>query len=613
MRRGLKLGWAGQVALVAALPALVGLGAFVLVMLDRVHDDEARRLETDLLAQAKGFARVLQGPAQAPPLARISGMGRTLGARLTVIAEDGSVLADTDSVPTDMDNHGSRPEVIEATASGTAIVRRFSHTLQRELLYAAARVPDSRRVVRVARDISGIRASQKDRARMFWLVALAVLVVTLPLAIWFARRVTRPVLDLTRVAERIAAGDLDVHAVPRGMRRGERPDEIAQLGDAFNRMTARLAEALRTAEGEAVRLSMVLEGMTEGVIAVDAAERISFLNTAARRILQASEPVSEGTRLVEVLRDPRILELVQIAASRPEPVEAETSHEGPPRRLIQVYAAGTEGKEGGGVILVLRDISRLRRLERMRSDFVSNVSHELRTPLASIAAAAETLDDAAVRIDAEEGPRFVEMIARNGRRLEALLQDILSLSRMESRPETLPRERVDFSAVARSSVEELRPRAEAAGLELACPAAEPIPVMGDQATLRRVVDNLIVNAITYTPEGRIDVSLVVDDGHALLRVIDTGIGIPRRSLDRVFERFYRIDKPRSRSAGGTGLGLAIVKHAVGLHGGSVTVASKVGHGTTFTVRLPLESSGGDGRSRKDGPSPQDRPQRDCSS
>jgi two-component system phosphate regulon sensor histidine kinase PhoR len=250
---------------------------------------------------------------------------------------------------------------------------------------------------------------------------------------------------------------------------------------------------------------------------------------------------------------------------------------------VQVRAAPA----GGGVILVLRDMSRLRRLEQMRTDFVSNVSHELRTPLASIAAAVETLQDDAARLDPVEGPRFVQMIQRNLRRLEALLDDILALSRLESRPETLPRAPLDLAGVVRTAADELVERARQAGVGLSV-RAEHCPVVGDAPTLRRVVDNLLVNAITYTPRGgQIEVVLEPRNGCAELGVKDTGIGIPEEDLDRIFERFYRVDKARSRSAGGTGLGLAIVKHAVGLHGGTVEVKSKLASGSTFTVRIPL--------------------------
>jgi signal transduction histidine kinase len=215
------------------------------------------------------------------------------------------------------------------------------------------------------------------------------------------------------------------------------------------------------------------------------------------------------------------------------------------------------------------------------------VSHELRTPIASIAAAVETLQDDAARLDPAEGPRFVQMIQRNLKRLEALLDDILALSRLESRPETLPREPLDLGGVVRAAAEELMERARQAGVDLTV-RAERSRVVGDAATLRRIVDNLLVNAITYTPrDGKAEVTVEPHDGCAVLAVRDTGIGIPEEDLDRIFERFYRVDKARSRSAGGTGLGLAIVKHAVGLHGGSVEVKSKLARGSTFTVRIPL--------------------------
>ncbi|MGH7163868.1 MAG: ATP-binding protein, partial [Planctomycetota bacterium] len=323
------------------------------------------------------------------------------------------------------------------------------------------------------------------------------------------------------------------------------------------------------------------------VVAVDVDERVSFLNGAARTILglAAGERV-EGRRLYELLRDPKILGLLQAASDEGRPVDAEISHEGPPRRMVQVHAAPVGG-DRPGVILVLRDMSRLRQLERMRSDFVSNVSHELRTPLASISAAAENLQDVATRRDDEAASRFVGAIRRNAARLETLLDDILALSRFESRPETIERASMDFAALVRAACDELRERAEAAGVVLRVGTPAGLALVGDVQALRRIVDNLVVNAITYTPRGgRVEVALALGGGDAVLTVADTGIGIPKADLDSIFERFYRVDKARSRSAGGTGLGLSIVKHAVGLHGGTVSVESQVGSGSKFTVRIP---------------------------
>ncbi len=579
----MRLGWAGKAAIAAAVPVVGGLAVFLLVTLPRVGRLTHQQLEAGLVREALGAARGVARGAWAPDELQkwARQLDAEIGARITVIDADGAVLADSKVADvSSVENHGQRPEVLKARELGTGVETRHSRTIDRDLVYAAARVPGSDQVVRLARDLSEVQEELRRPARTFWFVAIGVAGVGVLVAALFARGLARPLGELTDAARRVEGGDLSVRVYPRG------GDEVARLGLAFNRMTVQLQETLARAEAEAARLSAVLEGMNEGVVAVDSQERVSFLNGAARSILGlAPEAEIAGKRIYELVREPRILGLVQSTASGRGPAESEIGHDGPPRRLVQVHAAPV----GTGVILVLRDMSRLRRLEQMRTDFVSNVSHELRTPLASIAAAVETLQDDVARSDPVEGPRFVQMIQRNLRRLEALLDDILALSRLESRPETLPREPLDLASVVRAAGEELMERARQAGIDLTV-RAERSRVVGDVATLRRIVDNLLVNAITYTPRGgKVEVTVGPASGWALLSVRDTGIGIPEEDLDRIFERFYRVDKARSRSAGGTGLGLAIVKHAVGLHGGSVEVKSKLARGSTFSVRIPLEA------------------------
>jgi len=577
----MRLGWAGKAAIAASLPVVAGLSTFLLVTTLRVRDATERSLDRSLLREAIVSAHaVARGPWTAGELQDWArAVGSQIGARVTVIEGDGTVTADSE-VPdvATLDNHGERPEVVGAHQQGTAVVTRHSHTLDRDLLYAAAKVPGTDRVVRLARDLSTVQEELRGPVPGFWFVALGVGAASILMAMFLARGLARPLAELTEAAQKVEGGALSARVYPRGS------DEVARLGHAFNRMTDQMRETVERTEAEAARLSAILEGMNEGVIAVDPQERISFLNGAARSILGlGAEPDLPGKRIYELVREPRILGIIESAASGRGQADAEIGHDGPPRSLLQVHAA----KVPSGVILVLRDMSRLRRLEQMRTDFVSNVSHELRTPLASIAAAVETLQDDAVRGDPVEGPRFVQMIQRNLRRLEALLDDILALSRLESRPETLPRDLIDFAGIVRVAGEELMERARQAGVGLSV-RVKRCPVVGEGATLRRVADNLLVNAITYTPRGgTVDVTLEPQDGWAVLAVRDTGIGIPEEDRDRIFERFYRVDKARSRSAGGTGLGLAIVKHAVGLHGGTVEVKSKLARGSTFTVRIPL--------------------------
>jgi two-component system phosphate regulon sensor histidine kinase PhoR len=584
----MRLGWASKVALLSTLPILLGLGALVLIELRDVRETTSLQLEKEMKGQVQILARLWAHPDGSiqPREARIRALAEVLGDRLTVIDGDGVVLADSEvGDVAHMENHSSRKEVLAARADGVSVVRRWSRTVKRELVYAAARVPNSDAVVRIARDLSGFEAEIDRPTSTFYRTSAIILVLGATIAFVLARGLIRPVRELTVAAEAVSRGDLARVVRPTGT------DEVAHLGEAFNRMTGRLRETISRAEEEAAWLATILEGMNEGVVAIDDQERISFLNGAAREILAVPvEEKVEGRRLYELVRDPRLLGTVQAVRGGGRPIDGEFTQEGPPQRMIQMHAARI-GDGRTNTILVLRDMSRLRRLERMRSDFVSNVSHELRTPLASIAAAVETLEDAVSRRDEDTGPRFVAMIRRNVARLEALLDDILALSRFESRPETVKKGTIDLITVVRTAADDFQERARAAKLELRTDIGERVPVLGDRLALRRIVDNLILNAITYTPAGgHVWVTAKEEEGRAELRVRDDGIGIPSGDIDRIFERFYRVDKARSRSAGGTGLGLAIVKHAVGLHGGTIEVRSEPGRGSEFIVRIPrLES------------------------
>jgi two-component system phosphate regulon sensor histidine kinase PhoR len=574
---------AGSVLLVGA-----ALAVFWLVEQPRAREAMEARLRDTLLGHATVLAYALEGQDLAAPEVRerVRRLGAELGVRVTLVAPDGTIVADSAVEDlASMGNYLHRSEVAAALRDGRATARRPPHGVDRETLLAAARIPGGG-VARVAWEAGRHEAESARPTAAFWWGAGGVLAAGALAALALGRGLGRRLRELERAAAAVEAGDLEARVAVRGA------DELSRFGETFHRMTARLRETLARAEKEAARLATILEGMDEGVVAVDDEERISFVNGAARAILRLGpEARLEGVRLYEVLRDPAILGLVKASAEARRPVERELELEGPPRRLVHVHAAPVAGG-GPGAILVLRDMSRIRALERMRTDFVSNVSHELRTPLAAISAAAEHLQDTETRADPEAGPRFVDAIVRNASRLEVLLDDILALSRFETHPESIERVTVDFAALVRLACEELRERAKAAGLDLSVAAPPRLAVAGDPGALRRIVDNLVVNALTYTPRGgRVAVTLSMEAGEAVLRVADTGIGIPPGDLDRIFERFYRVDKARSRSAGGTGLGLSIVKHAVGLHGGRVGVESELGKGSTFTVRIPAAAAG----------------------
>jgi len=583
----MRIGWVSKIVLSAVGPVILAMGVFGVVLLGAVEEAEQKRIEEALEGEATVLAAAIQQwrlePAELQQ--RVAALAEQLGNRVTIIAASGEVLADSSRADlSSMENHGGRPEVREALATGeVAINVRWSDTLRSKLLYAAAPVGQTGDVARIARDYRGIREELTRATRAFWFLLVAVVLFGLAGAVLFARRVARPIADLTSAAERVTAGDLKAHVRPVGN------DEVARLGRGFNAMTERLAASLASARSEAARLAAVLEGMTDGVLALDARQRVSFLNGRARAILGLEdEDDVVGRPVFELIRDPRILDVAQRANESREPIGVELVQEGPPRRILHIHARPVEGRDDADTILVVSDLSHMRRLERMRSDFVANVSHELRTPLASIAAAVETLEDEDARIDPESGTRFVGMIGRNVKRLEALLNDILALSRLESRPETLRFVPVGLGSLVRVCAEDLEDRARAAGVRLTVTGERHASVLGDAETLRRIVDNLLVNAITYTLEGgRVDIDVARDETMVVVRVTDSGVGIPEADLGRIFERFYRVDKGRSRSAGGTGLGLAIVKHAVGLHDGEVDVESAIGKGSLFTVRIPL--------------------------
>jgi two-component system phosphate regulon sensor histidine kinase PhoR len=513
--------------------------------------------------------------------ARMKDAGRTAGMRFTVVAEDGRVVAESSPIdPKGMENHGLRPEIVEARDRGRAVSHRRSSSVRRELWYASERVPGTQAVARAALDAREAEALIAREVRFPWLAgSLAVAVGALAAALLLAPTAAG-VRRVSHALRRVQAGDLSQRVPVRG------PDFLRGLSSSFNDTAQRLQEDVDGVRAERGRLSTVLDGMVEGVVAIDGDEVVRFVNGAARALLALpADATPEGRPIQEVVRDPSVLALVRGALRGGDAGEAEIVWYGSPRTLLQVTAAPVRDA-GKGAIVLVRDVSTIRRLERMRTDFVANVSHELRTPLAAIAGAAETLAEGAIE-DREAAPGFVHAIQRQTERLRALVDDLLTLSRLESAPETIERMPVDFALVVRQACEAVAVRARDAGLSFEVKAEGSLRVLGDPEALRRLVDNLVVNAVTYSPPSAwVRVTLTAEDGSAVLVVADGGIGIGTEHLERIFERFYRVDKARSRSKGGTGLGLAIVKHSVALHGGDIDVQSRPGAGSVFTVRIP---------------------------
>jgi two-component system phosphate regulon sensor histidine kinase PhoR len=415
------------------------------------------------------------------------------------------------------------------------------------------------------------------------LAGTAIVVLSVAPAYLIARRFTRPLTALTRGADRLAEGDFNHHIHVAG------PREFVTLARTFNGMTARLAAAFRTSEHDRQQLRTILSGMVEGVVAIDESQRVLFANETAGTMLGFEPEPAVGRVLWEVTRLRALREAVEAALAGGGPQRREVSLNGGSERYLTLYVSLLPNADPSGAVLVMQDTSDVRRLERLRQDFVANVSHELKTPLANIKSSVETLIDGAVEDPGARG-MFLAEIADQADRQQMLIEDLLSLARIESAELRIVPERVLVDDAVHTCLDRHRTRAEARGLTLNGVALADTPpdlaVWVDEEGLAQVLDNLVDNAIKYTPAGRITARWRATADEVVIEVEDTGLGIPLADQPRIFERFYRVNKDRSREMGGTGLGLAIVKHMVQALKGTVGVESELGVGSKFTVTLP---------------------------
>ncbi len=519
------------------------------------------------------------------------------GVRATLIGSGGEVLADSEGDASGMENHRDRPEIRQALLTGSGRATRTSGTLGQDLVYLAVRfdAAGGALVLRLSVPLERLDGAVRDFRRRLWGTSSLMLVLTGGIALLLFRRTSNRIGRLKDFSRRVAEGDFR----PMPMERSN--DELAELSESLNRTAARLDGTIRTLTAERNQSSAILASMEEGVAVIDSAQRVVFCNRAFFRAA-GIKPGDGGTGdsacrerpIVELLHAPGLLSLFQRALTGGETVRGEVVTGSVETRFYAVTAAPVRsGSAISGAVMVLHDITEIRRLERARRDFVANVSHEFRTPLAAIQGFAETLLEGAFE-DRENGPRFVRIIHEHALRLGRLTEDLLKLARIEAGQLSLETGPVDISLVIDPCVETTRLEVERKGIALDAGRAPDLPpVQGDVRLLQEVVQNLLDNAVRYTPAGgRIQVHAEAAGGKMLLSVSDTGIGIPRADQHRVFERFYRADAARSRESGGTGLGLAIAKHLVEAHGGRIRVESELGRGSTFTVSLPLASGDG---------------------
>ncbi len=532
-------------------------------------------------------AAILKGEVESLGLANVAAWTRTAGVRascrVTLIDRSGRVLADSEHDVGTMENHARRPEVASAIQGSQGVAVRRSATLERDLLYLAAPASLSGGVpvvLRLAVPLEQVDTAIAEVRNRILRVSLIAALIALAVAYIASRSLSRRIAQVKAFAEGLA-NDRPPAALPPGPE-----DELGELARSLNRMAAQSREMLEQLQLESNRRETILAGMVEGVLAVDHELCVTFCNQAFARAIGVVHPVPDRIPVLELVRDPVFLDMLTTVLVTGDTRRRRLALAAAEGHTFEVQAAPLGLRSGRGALAILHDVTHLERLERIRSDFVANVSHELRTPLASIQGYAETLLDGGLE-DRENNRRFVEIIKAHSLRLNSIASDLLSLSELESAQADPPREAVPLDEALEAAIRVVE--SEAALRKVRIHSGDPggVIVSAHRNRLEQVLVNLLLNAVKFNhPEGEVWVSADrEDDGTVKISVADNGIGIPSEDVPRIFERFYRVDKARSRQVGGTGLGLSIVKHAVERMGGTVSVESQLGKGSKFTVTL----------------------------
>jgi two-component system phosphate regulon sensor histidine kinase PhoR len=504
----------------------------------------------------------------------IKDLGKHIKTRLTVIDPSGVVVADSEKNPRDMEKHNLRAEIIPALRGEVGQSARFSSTVQQEMLYVALPIHQQGRTIGVLRaslfmqDINTLLG--KLQLNIIYSV-IAISILALFIALFYSYSSTRPIRDLIAASRRVAAGDFSARVLLK------RADELKELGDSFNTMTKTLASFFAEISFQKEELNNIISSIQEGLLVLDKKGAIVLSNDSIRKALRVS--AVEGKFYWEVIREPQFSALIDRVAQEKTGCAEELTIQG---SAFMCSATPLPSQEK--TVVMCHDVTELKRVEKIKKDFVVNVSHELRTPLTAIKGFVETIEE-----DIDDKNRgYLAIIRRNTDRLINIVADLLLLSELEEKGVALSLEPCDLKTMLEQMRKIFEPRLKGKGLALTIPADPALPdLMADAFKLEQVFVNLIDNAIKYTEAGGITIGMLQQNGQVLIEIQDTGIGIPREHLSRIFERFYVVDASRSKQLGGTGLGLSIVKHIVLLHNGTIDVESTPGQGTKFIITLPI--------------------------
>ncbi len=515
-------------------------------------------------------------------------LGNKSSTRITVIIPSGVVVADSIENPEQMDNHAGRPEIMDALDGRTGMVVRFSHTLQKEMMYVAIPLyiqDQLSAVLRTSIPLTFINQALKGIYRKITIGGLIAVLLAAFICWVVSRRISQPLEKLEEGAQRFAEGEL-AHklSLPNSL-------EIASLAEAMNKMAAQLDERIKEIVQQRSEREAVLSSMVEGVLAVDTNENLIMLNKAAAKMVKVSSDKVKGRAIQEIIRNTALQQFVASTLASQKPLEANITLHSDSEKILQAHGTALRDAQGKGfgALVVLNDLTKLHRAENIRREFVANVSHELKTPVTAIKAIVETLIE-----EAEDYPEdqkgFLERILKQTNRLAAIIEDLLDLSRIERDSETheIALSKGSIKNVLQVAVQLCEAKASEKGIEITLACAEETTAAINPPLLEQAVINLIDNAIKYSAvESTVQVSVTQPGAEVVISVRDDGCGIDPEHLSRLFERFYRVEKARSRELGGTGLGLAIAKHIVQAHRGSINVESAPGKGSTFFIHLPF--------------------------
>ncbi len=515
-------------------------------------------------------------------------VGEQLATRITVILTSGRVIGDSLENPANMDNHADRPEIRTALTEQIGKSIRYSYTLEKEMMYVAIPAKNDEEVWGVVRASTSVAAIHHMLNSMYKKSAIGGIIVSLLAAVislWVSYHINKPIAELTRGAMRFAEGELHHRLHVSGSQ------EITTLAEGMNQMASQLNERIDTVTRQRGELEAVLGSMIEAVVVVDHEERILRCNQAASRLFGCRAKAAEGRNIQEMIRNIDIQRFVKTTLASHVPIEDVIVLNSGNEQFLRAHGTLLHTPAGHpiGAVLVFHNITRLKQLENMRREFVANVSHELKTPITSISGFVETLQDGAIN-EPDNAIRFLNIIARNAKRLNSIIEDLLALSKIEQEEEKrqIPFIRKPLKPILETAVMVCSQKVQDKNLTIELLCNNSIEANVNPDLLEQAVINLLDNAIKYSEShSTVTVRATRSDSDVMIAVEDAGCGIPHEHLPRLFERFYRVDKARSRQLGGTGLGLAIVKHIVQAHQGTITVESTPGKGSTFSIKLPV--------------------------